>query len=59
MILVFNTTFKNISVILWPSDLLVEETWVPGEKHRQSLLHNVVSSPTPHGCESNSSLITL
>ena len=28
-----NTTFNNISVILWRSVLLVEETGVPGENH--------------------------
>jgi hypothetical protein len=28
---VFNATFNNISVILWRSVLLVEETGVPGE----------------------------
>jgi hypothetical protein len=28
--MVFNTTFNNISVILWWSVLLVEETRVPG-----------------------------
>jgi hypothetical protein len=28
---VFNVTFNNISVILWWSVLLVEETGVPGE----------------------------
>ena len=28
--MVFNTTFNNISVILWRSVLLVEETGVPG-----------------------------
>jgi len=28
---VFNTTFNNISVILWWSVFLVEETGVPGE----------------------------
>jgi hypothetical protein len=27
----FNVTFNNISVILWQSVLLVEETGVPGE----------------------------
>ena len=27
--MVFNTTFKNISVILWQSVLLVEETEYP------------------------------
>jgi hypothetical protein len=46
----FNDTFNSISVIFWRSDLLVEETWVPGENHRlivshwQTLSHNVVSS---------------
>jgi hypothetical protein len=30
-VIVFNTTFNNISVILWWSVLLVEETRVPGE----------------------------
>jgi hypothetical protein len=29
--MVFNTTFNNISAILWRSGLLVEETRVPGE----------------------------
>ena len=48
--MVFNTTFNNISVISWRSDLLVEETGVPGENRRpaashwQTLLHNVASS---------------
>ena len=42
--------WNNISVILWRSVLLVEETEVPGEKsrpvanHWQTLSHNVVSS---------------
>jgi hypothetical protein len=46
--MVFNATFNNISVILWRSVLLVEETGVPGENHRpvvshwQILSHNVV-----------------
>jgi hypothetical protein len=31
--MVFNTTFNNISVILWRSVLLVEETGVPRENH--------------------------
>ena len=49
-VMVFNTTFNNISVISWWSVLFVEETWVPGENHRpdanhwQTLSHNVVSS---------------
>jgi len=34
MVMVFNATFNNISVILWQSILLVEETGVPGENHR-------------------------
>jgi hypothetical protein len=48
--MVFNFTFNNISVILWLSVLLVEETGVPGENHRpvtshsQALSHNVVPS---------------
>jgi hypothetical protein len=29
--MVFNATFNNISVLLWWSVLLVEETGVPGE----------------------------
>jgi hypothetical protein len=32
--MVFNATFSNISVILWRSALLVEETGVPGENNR-------------------------
>jgi hypothetical protein len=32
-VMVFNATFNNISVILWRSVLLVEETRVPGENH--------------------------
>jgi len=31
--MVFNATFKNISVISWRSVLLVEETGVAGENH--------------------------
>jgi hypothetical protein len=38
-IMVFNVTFNNISVILWQSVLLVEETGVPGEKHRPVASH--------------------
>ena len=51
--MVTKTNFNNISVILWRSVLLVEENKVPGENHRpvashrQTLLHNVVTS-TPH-----------
>jgi hypothetical protein len=32
-IMVFNTTFNNISVISWRSVLLMEETGVPRENH--------------------------
>ena len=58
----FNATFNNISVISWLSVLLVEETGVPGEKHRpavsyrQTLSHNVVSSTPRHERGSNSEL---
>jgi hypothetical protein len=51
--MVFNATFKNISVISWQSVLLVDETAVPRENHQhvtshcKTLSHNVVSS-TPH-----------
>jgi hypothetical protein len=39
--MVFNATFNNISVTLWRSVLLVEETGVSGENHRSvaSLKH--------------------
>ena len=46
--MVFNATFNNISVILWWSVLLVEETGAPDENQRpaashwQTLSHNVV-----------------
>jgi len=46
--MVFNATFNNISVMLWRSVLLVEETGVSRENHRpvashwQTLSHNVV-----------------
>ena len=33
--MVFNATFNNISGISWWSVLLVEETGVPGENHRE------------------------
>ena len=52
-VMVFNAIFNNISVILWQSVLLVEETKVLGENHRpaashwQTLSHNVLWS-TPH-----------
>jgi len=37
--MVFNATFHNISVILWRSVLLVEETRVPGENHLLAISH--------------------
>jgi len=43
-VMVFNSTFNNISVIWWWSVLLVEENGVSRENHRQTLSHNVVSS---------------
>jgi hypothetical protein len=48
--MVFNATFKNISVILWRSVLLVKETAIPRENHLpvtshgQTLSHNVSSA---------------
>jgi len=33
VVMAFNATFNNISVISWRSVLLVEETRVPGENH--------------------------
>ena len=58
--MVFNATFNNISVILWRSVLMADETGVPGENHqlatshRQTLSHNVVSSTPRHELGSNS-----
>jgi hypothetical protein len=37
--MVFNATFKNISVIWWWSVLLVEETGVSRENHRLVASH--------------------
>jgi hypothetical protein len=62
--MVFNATFNNISVILWWSVLLMEETGVPGENqrpvasHRQNLSHNdnVVSSTPRNQRDLNSQL---
>ena len=34
LLMVFNATFNNISVISWRLVLLAEETEVPGENHR-------------------------
>ena len=43
MVMVFNATFNNISVISWRSILLVEEIRIPGENHRPTLSHNLAS----------------
>jgi hypothetical protein len=37
--MVFKATFNNISVILWWSVLLVEETGVHGENHQPAVSH--------------------
>ena len=56
MVILFNTTFNNISVISWQRVLVVEETGVPEVNHWhvaihwQALSHNVVSS-TPSWAE--------
>ena len=36
-VMVFNTTFNNISVISWRSALLKQEIGVPGENHRPAM----------------------
>ena len=51
--MVFNATLNNISVILWMSVLLVEETGVPGENYRPAASHwqtlsHYVSSTSGH-----------
>ena len=44
----FNTISNNISVISWRSVVLVEDTGISKENHRQTLSDNVVSStPRP------------
>jgi hypothetical protein len=51
MVMTFNTTFNNISVVLWRSVLLLEET---GENHRpvaihwQTLSYNVIFNTPCH-----------
>jgi carbamoylphosphate synthase small subunit len=49
-VMVFNTTFNNISVISWQSVLLVEETGGPGEN--EILLKVVLNTITLtlHAC---------
>jgi len=50
MLMEFNATFNNISVISWQSVLLTEGTGIhgvhhgPATSHWQTLSHNVVSS---------------
>ena len=64
--MVLNTTFNNISVISWPSVLLVEETEVTRQTTdlsqftEKSLSHNVVSSTPPHEhkCEFTTLVLT-
>ena len=62
--MVFNTTFNNISVMSWPSVLLVEETRVPGDNHWpvashwQTLSHNVVMS-TPWARLESTALVVI
>jgi hypothetical protein len=38
-VMVFNSTFNNISAISWRSVLLVEETGIPGENDRLTTSH--------------------
>ena len=42
LVVVFNATFNNISVISWISVLLVEDTGVPGENHRPATSHHII-----------------
>jgi hypothetical protein len=42
--MVLMATFNNISVILWQSVLLVEESGAPGENHRPAVSHWQTSS---------------
>jgi hypothetical protein len=37
--MVFNTTFNNISVMSWPSVLMLEESGVLGENHQPDTSH--------------------
>ena len=50
---VFNATFNSISVILWRSVLLVEETGVPGDNHRTAASHwqTLIYPRSPEGGE--------
>ena len=40
--MVFNATFSNILIISWRSDILVEETGIPGENHRPVASLNIL-----------------
>ena len=46
MVIVFNSTFNNISVISWWSVLLVDKTSDLSQVTDKLLSHNVVSSTT-------------
>ena len=37
--MVFYAIFNNVTVVLWRSVLMVEETRVPGENHRSAASH--------------------
>jgi hypothetical protein len=60
-VMVFNATFNNISVILWQSVLLVEETGVPGESHQPATSYFVISIwvlPPPFmGCRGHDGMV--
>jgi hypothetical protein len=62
VLVVFNVTFNNISVISRGSIALVEETGKPGENHRSiashwhTLSHNGVPGAPRHKRDSNSQL---
>ncbi len=59
MVMVFNVTFNNISVISWQSVLLVEETEIHRKNHRpvashcQTLSHHLVLSTPRYERDSN------
>ena len=45
-VMVFNNTLNNSSVT-WPSVLLVEETWIPGENHLTNFNDIIVFNSLP------------
>jgi hypothetical protein len=59
LFMMFNTTFNNILVILWWSFLLVEETVIPRENHRQTLSHIDIMLYRVHLAEVGFKLIML